>query len=177
MFSTSTCCPIRWTNYDDILTYISYSCRQPSLPGATDAEELAAGTDGKNPTDSPALSGEEDGSPSNTEAEEIDGDNDNKDSGVDDVDGSTADLQDPQQKNKDKNGEKNKDKNDDSDVNDDHQGENDGQAEPSSTTDKGIYIGSDKDWDNDQASDIAEDAALTDKYDPNSTPQKGDSGT
>ncbi len=99
MFSTSTCCPIRWTNCDDILTYISYSCRQPSLPGATDAEELAAGTDGKNPTDSPK------------------------------------------------------------------------------TTEKGIYIGSDKDSDSDQASDVAEDAALTDKYDPNSTPQKGDSGT
>ena len=35
----------------------------------------------------------------------------------------------------------------------------------------------DVDSDGDNASDIAEDAALTDKYDINSTPQKGDSGT
>ena len=33
------------------------------------------------------------------------------------------------------------------------------------------------DSDGDNASDVAEDAALTDKYDINSTPQKGDSGT
>ena len=53
-------------------------------------------------------------------------------------------------------------------------------AEPNSsstTTDKGVYVGSHEDWDNDGAPDLTEDAALTDKYDINSTPQKGDSGT
>ena len=52
-----------------------------------------------------------------------------------------------------------------------------GPNSSSTTPDNGVYVGSNEDWDNDGAPDLTEDAALTDKYDINSTPQKGDSGT